>query len=155
PIADEYCFRYEYDSRNRMIIKKMPGAGEEWMVYDSRDRLVLTQNAHLRATNQWLFTKYDSQNRQIMTGLYTDNTNTSQSAMKAYLTAQNMGLYETYSGGSFPLYTLTNSFPAITAGSAVRSCTYYDDYTFGATYGTAFSAKDNSWDNLFPAAGAS
>jgi len=155
PIADEYCFRYEYDSRNRMIIKKVPGAGEEWIVYDNRDRIVLTQNVHLRATNQWLFTKYDSQNRQVMTGLYTDNTNTTQSAMQAYLTAQNMGLYETYSGGSFPLYTLTNSFPAITAGSAIRSCTYYDDYSFGPSYGTAFSAKDNSFDNLFPATGAS
>src|SRR3569833_36071 len=33
-IADELCFRYEYDQRQRMIIKKLPGAGEVWMVYD-------------------------------------------------------------------------------------------------------------------------
>ena len=33
-IANELGFRYEYDGRKRMIIKKMPGAGEVWMVYD-------------------------------------------------------------------------------------------------------------------------
>src|SRR5699024_9382389 len=39
-IADRLCFRYEYDGRKRMIIKKVPGAGEVQMVYDKRDRLV-------------------------------------------------------------------------------------------------------------------
>ena len=47
-IANELCFRYEYDYRKRMIIKKIPGAGEAWMVYDLRDRLVMTQDCNLR-----------------------------------------------------------------------------------------------------------
>ena len=150
-IADELCFRYEYDYRNRMIIKKVPGAGEVWMVYDSRDRLVLSQNGQLRAINQWLFTKYDSQNRPVMTGLYTNTTYTSQSAMQAYLVAQNMGLYETYTPGGSPLYTLANSFPAVTDETTVKSYTFYDDYSYGNSYGTAFVGKDNSYDSQFPA----
>jgi YD repeat-containing protein len=30
----EQTFRYEYDQRNRMIVKKVPGAGEVYMVYE-------------------------------------------------------------------------------------------------------------------------
>ncbi len=51
-ISDELCFRYEYDQRKRMIIKKVPGAGETWMVYDARDRLVMTQDANLQDGGQ-------------------------------------------------------------------------------------------------------
>ena len=150
-IADELGFRYEYDERKRMIIKKVPGAGEVWMIYDSRDRLVLSQDAHVRATNQWLFTKYDNQNRPVMTGLYTDATHTSQSSMQAYLAAQNMGLYETYSAAATPLYTLANSFPAVTDESTVRSYNFYDDNSWGNWYGTPYVSKDNSYDSQFPA----
>lgn len=37
-ILAEQCFRYEYDERQRMIMKKVPGSGEVNMVYDARDR---------------------------------------------------------------------------------------------------------------------
>ncbi|MFL9485748.1 DUF6443 domain-containing protein, partial [Chitinophagaceae bacterium LWZ2-11] len=43
-VVKELCFRYEYDSRNRMIAKKVPGAAWVYMVYDLRDRLVFTQD---------------------------------------------------------------------------------------------------------------
>lgn len=58
-ILDEQCFRYEYDRRNRMTMKKVPGAGEVYMVYDKRDRLVFTQDANMRPQNKWLYTLYD------------------------------------------------------------------------------------------------
>ncbi|MEQ1676747.1 MAG: DUF6443 domain-containing protein, partial [Chitinophagaceae bacterium] len=69
-LLNEQCFRYEYDQRDRMIIKKVPGAGEVWMVYDARDRMVLTQDAKMRTgtTPQWLYTMYDGANRPIATG---------------------------------------------------------------------------------------
>lgn len=65
----EQCFRYEYDQRNRMIMKKVPGAGEVYMVYDSRDRLVMTQDAKMRIDNKWMATLYDDLNRPVQTGL--------------------------------------------------------------------------------------
>jgi RHS repeat-associated protein len=69
-ILDELCFRYEYDERNRMIIKKVPGAGEVHMVYDARDRLVLTQDANFRVASpaKWFYTIYDEANRPLKTG---------------------------------------------------------------------------------------
>jgi RHS repeat-associated protein len=68
-VADELCFRYEYDQRNRMILKKVPGAGEVYMVYDKRDRVVFTQDAKLRTQNQWQYTLYDDLNRPVQTGI--------------------------------------------------------------------------------------
>lgn len=76
-ILNEQCFRYEYDVKSRMNRKKVPGSGEMWMVYDARDRVVMTQDAVLRGTSQkkWLYTQYDSLNRIEATGTITDAAN--------------------------------------------------------------------------------
>jgi RHS repeat-associated protein len=72
---NELCFRYEYDYRDRMIAKKVPGAGWVYMVYDKRDRPVFTQDANMRtkAIRQWLYTLYDELNRPIQTGMMLNN----------------------------------------------------------------------------------
>jgi len=70
-ILNEQCFRYEYDGRKRMIRKKTPGAGDVYMIYDSRDRLVFTQDANMNVNSQWLTTLFDNLNRQVITGLTT------------------------------------------------------------------------------------
>lgn len=53
----------------------MPGAEETRMVYDARDRMVMTQDGNLRAAHQWLYTQYDYLNRPIVSGRWTDHTN--------------------------------------------------------------------------------
>lgn len=73
PYLNGFCFRYEFDDRKRMIMKKIPGAGELYLVYDKRGRLVMTQDANLRAASpapKWLITKYDDFNRVIESGLW-------------------------------------------------------------------------------------
>lgn len=65
------CYQYKYDSRNRMVGKKLPGKGWEYLVYDKQDRLVMTQDANKGASKQWLFTKYDQFGRVAYTGIYT------------------------------------------------------------------------------------
>jgi RHS repeat-associated protein len=70
-ILSEQCFRYEYDARNRMIIKKVPGADAVNMVYDQRDRLVFTQDANMQSHQQWLGTLYDVLNRPVQTFMLT------------------------------------------------------------------------------------
>ena len=81
--ADNLCFRYEYDERNRMIIKKIPGANEVWMVYDKRDRLVYTQDGNMRSKNWWMATLYDVLNRPVQTGMMTYSGN--RSALQNYV----------------------------------------------------------------------
>ena len=70
--ARELCFFYRYDGRNRMIMKKVPGADSAEMVYDVRDRLVFTRDGNMRnaAVKKWLVTFYDALNRPTMTALY-------------------------------------------------------------------------------------
>jgi RHS repeat-associated protein len=68
-MVDELCFRYGYDGRNRMIAKKVPGAGWVYMVYDRRDRLTYTQDANMRSQNRWLTSLYDELNRVVATGM--------------------------------------------------------------------------------------
>lgn len=152
-ILDEQCFRYEYDGHRRMIHKKVPGVGEIWMVYDQWDRLVLTQDANLRLQNKWLFTKYDVLNRPVMTGFYTNASYTSQSAMQGYLNMQNLPRYENYTpGGSLPMYSLTQSFPAVSY-SDVLTVTFYDDYMWTNGVPADFRSFDNSFNNYFANSG--
>lgn len=148
-ILNKQCFRYEYDERNRMIRRKIPDKGEEWMIYDQWDRLVLTQDGNLRVTNQWLFTKYDALNRPIYSGKYTNATYTSQSTMQGYLNSQNLGRYENYTPASaLPMYSLSQSFPAVTYND-ILSVTYYDDYAWTNGVPSVFRTFDNSFSSYF------
>jgi RHS repeat-associated protein len=127
----EQCFRYEYDQRNRMIIKKVPGAGEVWMVYDTRDRLVMVQDANLRTQNKWMYTQYDVQDRPIATGLLnsTDTRLTHQAAA--------------YASTAYP------NVPGYTYEELTK--TFYDDYTWAGakTYDAADIGKLNAGTNPY------
>ncbi len=62
------CYQYRYDSRNRLVEKRLPGKGLESIVYNNLDQPVLTQDENLAALNRWLFTKYDAYGRVAYTG---------------------------------------------------------------------------------------
>lgn len=68
-VAEELCFIYRYDGRNRMIIKKVPGADSTELVYDVRDRLAFIRDGNLKGKS-WLATFYDGLNRPVMTAIY-------------------------------------------------------------------------------------
>ena len=149
-ILNDLSFRYEYDSHNRMILKKVPGAGEVRMVYDKWDRLILTQDANLRTSNQWLFTKYDTLNRPVMTGLYTNSTYTTQPAMQGYVSSLSLGRYESYTPGlALPCYTLSQTFPSTSVYTEVRSINFYDDYQWTANVDVNLRTFDNSFNGSF------
>lgn len=76
-LTDGLCFRYEYDDRKRLVAKKMPDAGWIYMIYDSRDRLVYTQDANMRTSgNWWMATMYDNLNRPVQTAMLVNYTGT-------------------------------------------------------------------------------
>lgn len=70
PILESLAYRYEYDKRNRMISKHLPGCAPIYMVYDRRDRLVLSQDGKQRTTNtsKWSYFVYDIRNRIVESG---------------------------------------------------------------------------------------
>lgn len=115
PLADELCYRFEYDLLNRAVIKKTPGTptgsqGEVWMVYDVRNRLVMTQDGNMRANSRWLCFLYDALDRQVMTGTITSTNNLSQ--MQASVTGQT---------GSNSSGTVTGATPSSLQGNLVLS----------------------------------
>jgi RHS repeat-associated protein len=74
-ILDDLCYQYHYDKKNRLIEKKIPQKGWEYIVYNNLDQPVLTQDANLKANHdKWLFTKYDALGRVVYTGLYNQNS---------------------------------------------------------------------------------
>ncbi|MEJ0055860.1 MAG: hypothetical protein WDN75_09550 [Bacteroidota bacterium] len=82
---DDWGFQYRYDGRKRMIQKKMPGADWVYMIYDDRDRLVMTQDGVQRNNNEWNFTLYDALNRPVITGVYKHPVPVDQAAMSALI----------------------------------------------------------------------
>jgi len=61
-----------------VIEKKVPGQAWMYYGYDDLDRAVLIQDGTLRASNKWLFIKYDQKGRAVMNGFYKDLINTTR-----------------------------------------------------------------------------
>jgi RHS repeat-associated protein len=160
---DTWAFQYKYDGRKRMTEKRVPGAGWVYMVYDKRDRLVLTQDANQRAgaahtIKYWSFTKYDELNRPILTGI----KDTTIVGASVHMTqAQMQDVVDTYYnnmttttwrkwGESYVgnvannVHGYTNKSYPVRTGAAAEvdankylSVTYYDNYDFrNLWYGT-------------------
>jgi RHS repeat-associated protein len=115
-LLNEQCFRYEYDARNRMTMKKVPGATETYMVYDILDRLVMTQDANLRAAGKWQVTVYDNFDRQVQTGLLTDNTPFDTELSNAYHSTAYPGIANNFELLTQTHYDNYNSIPAGLSG---------------------------------------
>ncbi|WP_439696627.1 DUF6443 domain-containing protein [Mucilaginibacter sp. AW1-7] len=131
------CYQYRYDERGRLSRKKLPGKDWEYIVYNSLDQPVLTQDGVQRLSNQWTVTKYDALGRVIMTGLWTDASASTQSVLQVSIYGQAQwdvrNTSDTNTG-----YTIS-SYPSI---SSYLSINYYDDYSFSNITGlpTAFNA---------------
>ncbi len=128
-----WAFLYDYDGRNRMTMKKVPGADTVLMVHDQWDRLVLTQDGVQCTTNTWLFTKYDQLNRPIMTGLMSGGSEEVERAAVAAETDR----YETFSSTGVNEYT-DDTYPSNTMVDEYLTVTYYDHYDWDTT-GLAFT----------------
>lgn len=124
--TDKWLFTYKYDSRDRITEKKVPAAAVIYNVYDTYNRLVLTQDGNQRSANQWSYTKYDALNRVLMTGIYSHGSALSQSAMQTTFTNNATTLNEYRTGMSSEYSNVV--WP-------ISSCEkytiyYYDDYDF-------------------------
>ncbi|MDX2134914.1 MAG: DUF6443 domain-containing protein, partial [Saprospiraceae bacterium] len=74
------CFKFEYDSENRLWKKTIPNAGVTEYAYDARDRMIAMRDANLTAQGLWLRTTYDDYDRPLITGFATSSTGTISAA---------------------------------------------------------------------------
>jgi len=123
---DNLCYQYQYDSRNRLIQKRIPGKGWEYMVYNVLDQVVATQDAVQFGNNQWLFTKYDALGRPVISGIW-DNGNVAiaRGALQNILGNITTNLWEkpVATGNGY-----TNVAWPITEVTTTLNVNYYDSY---------------------------
>ncbi len=166
-LIDELCFKYLYDEKGRLIIKKQPGVGEERMVYDKKDRNVLNQHSNqdkinntTLTKNQWSFILYDDLNREIATGLldndadratiqgYVNQLSNSVVSVSAFVgngTYQSINVENPVAGSTSSTNYLTG-----TTNIIFNSITHYDNYnytgvkSFNNTYSFAYTPASNN-----------
>ncbi len=113
-----------YDTNGNLIKSSNPGGEYVINIYDSKNRLRMSQSGNLRESNKWAFTKYDAADRPVLSGIYTGGT---ESQHKANLEGTSYPQNESRnSNAAGHLYT-SQSYPN---GSNVEilTVTYYDDY---------------------------
>ncbi|AJH14556.1 DUF6443 domain-containing protein [Myroides profundi] len=147
--VDKLGYQYKYDTKNRLVAKKLPGKTWEYMVYDKSDRLVAigpVYNPFGTEAKGWMVTKYDAHSRVIYSGFYNglavsettrktfqDNVNANAISFEKRASSTNIGgAPVTYTNTVFPKDNLT-----------VLSVNYYDDYTYpgAATNFTAIEGQ--------------
>jgi len=125
-VLDNLCYQYQYDYRNRLVTKKIPGKGWEYMVYDINNQLVARQDANLASKNLWEITKYDVLERPILRAIYNTGSNTlTQSAFQNQVLGETQFWEKTDNTQKYG-YTLTQTFP--NSINNLLSVNYYDNY---------------------------
>lgn len=129
-VLNDLCYQYKYDYRNRLVEKKLPGKEWESIVYDKLNRVVLTQDANLKVTNKWLFTKYDAFSRPVYTGEYTNATQTTRAAIQQ-LATESVTMFENKQSAALNINgTSVNYSNQAFPNTAIDLFTinYYDNY---------------------------
>ncbi|WP_271766760.1 DUF6443 domain-containing protein [Aquimarina algiphila] len=129
----ELCYQYTYDYKNRLIEKKIPGKGWEYIVYNKKDQPILTQDTILKQNNKWLFTKYDTFGRVAYTGIRLSGAIRSV-LQDTWANKDTYVQYETSATTPFTFsntqvyYSKSNAYP--TSFDKIYTINYYDDYRF-------------------------
>ena len=122
---DNLCYQYRYDSKNRLVEKKLPGKGWEFMVYDKADRLIMAQDANMREKGKWLITKYELLGRVAYTGIIGGESRISMQSQ-----AENLVIVEARSTSGFTkngMQIQYNNWYFVDI-ETILSVNYYDTY---------------------------
>ncbi|ALR29411.1 hypothetical protein ATE47_02165 [Chryseobacterium sp. IHB B 17019] len=147
---DNLCYQYRHDGKYKLVEKKLPGKGWEYMVYDRADRLVMIQDANLKVQGKWMFTKYDQFGRVVYTGI-TNNIATRQvlqNNVTAATYSNEIRSANTFTINGMPIYYTNRSLPGSIA--QVLSINYYDTYavySFNPSFPSTILGKTTLTDN--------
>lgn len=148
---DNLCYQYRYDAWSRLVEKKLPGKGWEYMVYDKQDRLVMTQDVNMRAEGKWFFTKYDQFSRPIYTGILDSPPGRIAQAAVVEGHGSNNESRSTsgFNNNGIDVYYSTNAaYP--TTNFKLLSVNYYDtypSYSFNPAFPTSVMGENVLSDN--------
>ncbi|MBO9596141.1 MAG: hypothetical protein J7599_24885, partial [Niabella sp.] len=140
-VFDQFIYGYHYDGRKRLVEKKIPGKGWEFMVYNKLDQVVMSQDANQRnkSPQEWNFTKYDAFGRIVISGRYIDDLHSGQSGTNYRGAFQDIAngtaAYEKPDASNAQIGYSNDAIPQGSIGD-YYVLNYYDDYDFvGNTFG--------------------
>ncbi|MGF7076227.1 DUF6443 domain-containing protein [Mucilaginibacter sp. 3215] len=142
---DNRCYQYRYDTRNRLVQKKIPGKGWEYIIYNKLDQPVATQDSvqRMKSPQEWTVTKYDAIGRTVLAGIYQHTGSTAGVDIHAAI----QGLVDNQSAQwETPVNTgngyTTNSWPGTMA--TPLSVNYYDSYAGIPSFPAAYDQTGNT-----------
>ena len=109
------CYSYRYDNRRRVVVKRLPQCGEEYLVYDDCDRVIGRQSATDRESGVWRTYAYDPQGR-----LYREGSINSSKTREEF-----------------------QNSPEITSGNVYNAYYYYDSYPASMSDDLGFVSATN------------
>lgn len=164
--VNTWCYQYIYDNLNRPIQTKSPGIEWVYTIYDSRDRVTLTQNGNQRAINTWSYVKYDELDRPVILGIYSPGSVVSQTSMQSTIDAlagnlgyQNVApdIVTTSATGMKTGVDITvSAYESINDYQASHSITFGSGFSFHsgvtgpALHVSVFNAADKGGTDVFP-----
>lgn len=133
---DALGYRYVYDYRNRLVEKQLPGKQKEYIVYNTLDQPIMTQDANQRSINEWLFTKYDAFGRVAYTGKAVDSRDRPDIQSEVDTLTTLLWVVQdtsTTSFGGTSVYYDSGAYPTTATMTEVLTINYYDTYNVGTT----------------------
>jgi RHS repeat-associated protein len=128
-LLDNLCYQYKYDGRNRLVEKKLPGKGWEYMVYDKADRLILSRDTVMESQNKWLIKKYDQFGRIAYTGFLTGGNRVGRQNEISNLVITESRNSTGFTRNGIIIYYTENAF--VNEIPTILSVNYYDTYPTG------------------------
>lgn len=111
-------YEYRYDSRGRIVYKKLPGCGYIKYWYDKADRMICMQDAVMRSAGKYRFSIYDKLNRLVVQGLCTACQNST--------TVQNATFSTSAAGVLGTSYVMPSDFNSALKNAELEIVNYYD-----------------------------
>ncbi|MDL2230472.1 RHS repeat protein, partial [Alistipes sp. OttesenSCG-928-L06] len=130
-VLKQFAYSYDYDLRGRMTVKRQPGCEPVYMVYDNKDRLVLSQDGKQRAenANKWSYSLYDKKNRVTESGEVVLANTTSHTALQAVASASdNYTPTGTRTALQYNLYDSYTASANVPVHAFIATADYSTDY---------------------------
>lgn len=119
------CYQFKYDRKYRLVEKKIPGKGWEFMVYDKSDRLIMSQDANMFKKGKWLITKYDKLGRVVYTGIIPGGSRTEMQTQAGDQFVTENRETTGFTRNGIQIFYSNNYFATL---ETVLTVNYYDSY---------------------------
>lgn len=119
----QYAYLYQYDEKDRLVAKKLPGADFLSMEYDENDHLISTQDGEQRKRGEKTIMLHDVHGRECVCGIAKNNV-IFLGCPRVRFTGKNSAL------GGYELFMEESGKPKYLDLEKVLQVNYYDNYEF-------------------------